>query len=149
MTIPLSLLIAHFIGDFLLQSDWMALNKSKNWGALAAHSYVYAMSMLLAPIVGWDASGNFALAFIAITFVTHFITDAVTSRITSKLWFIELYNPGDCPKEFEPHTHIGPYTFYNDALVKSAYRHWFFVVIGLDQLIHFGTLAWTLRLLTH
>lgn len=114
MTIPLSLLALHFIGDFLLQTDWMALNKSKQWDVLAIHAAVYSVCFF------W-----FGSLFVLMTFVTHFITDAITSRITSRLWFV----------------HEVPNGFYDyDAGNK---RHWFFVMIGFDQLIHFVTLAAT------
>lgn len=101
MLLLLKLLTLHFIGDFLLQSDWMATNKSKNWFALYVHAGVY--SVCFAAYGFWFAMGIFCL---------HFLTDALTSRWTSKLWV-------------------------------ANQRHWFFVVIGLDQLIHAWTLAGT------
>ena len=70
MTIPIELLVVHFVGDYLLQSDYMALNKSRSWAALTAHVCVY--SLCFTPW-GW----RFAL----LTWVTHFATDAVTSRL--------------------------------------------------------------------
>jgi Protein of unknown function (DUF3307) len=75
MTIPLLLLIVHFVGDFLLQSDYMALNKSKSWRALTLHVSVYAVCF-----TPWG------LTFIVVTWITHFLTDAVTSRINARLW---------------------------------------------------------------
>lgn len=101
MTIPLIFLFMHWIGDFFLQTDWMAINKSKRWDALALHAAVYAMCFL------W-----WGLAFALLTFALHGATDAFTSRITARLW-------------------------------AAGERHWFFVVIGLDQLIHYYTLAWS------
>lgn len=105
MTIPVLWLFVHFIADFVLQSDWMAINKSKRWDALAVHCLVYAACWLwLDP------------RFVALTFALHFVTDAVTSRITSYLW-------------------------------KREQRHWFFVVIGFDQVLHYVALAATGRYL--
>lgn len=104
LTVPLSLLLVHFVADFVLQSDWMATNKSKRWDALTAHVTVYATSFLF-----WG------LEFAVVTYALHFLTDAITSRITSRLW-------------------------------QANQRHWFFVAIGADQLIHAACLAWTLRL---
>ncbi len=123
MRLLLILLTAHFIGDFLLQTDWMAINKSKSWIALTQHVSVYAMTFYA---LTWD------WRFAAITFVTHFVTDAGTSRITSRLWFIELMD-----------TKIPSGEGWNHyARVLPGRRHWFFVAIGADQLIH----AWTLGL---
>jgi hypothetical protein len=108
VTIPLSLLVAHFVGDFLLQSDWMALNKSKDNLALTVHAAVYSACFLwVSPVT----------LFAAVVLGQHWLTDYVTSRITSRLW-------------------------------QANQRHWFFVVIGADQLIHYVTLAWTLSLLS-
>jgi len=128
LNLPISLIIIHFIADFILQNDWMALNKSKNWGALSAHVGVYSGCFFL---YSWyDGWIGYAVAFGLITFITHFITDAITSRITSRLWFFKTY--GD--------TEIWRY--------EGGNRHYFFVMIGLDQLIHYGCLAWTLKFLS-
>ena len=125
MTIPLSLLTLHFVGDFLLQSDWTALNKSKRWDALFVHCLIYSLCFVL---FGW--------LFVLITFILHVLVDAVTSRITSKLWFF---------KEVDGEVWGHKEHVYEPIPEK---RHWFFVVIGTDQLLHFTALAWTLHLLT-
>lgn len=118
MTLPLSLLATHFVGDFLLQSDQMALNKSKSDRWLLLHVLVYAACFLL---WGW----RFAL----VTFVLHLLTDCVTSRITSRLWFVV------------PAGNSGHFTY-----APGNRRHWFFVAIGADQLLHYVALALTWRL---
>lgn len=126
--IPLSLLVTHFIGDFLLQSDWMALNKNKKLSALVSHVSVYSLCFLP---WGWK--------FVLVTFVLHYWVDYYTSRVTSKLWFmkptINVYQRG-------VGTELVSYQTYE---VISEYRHWFFVAIGFDQLIHYFTLAATLK----
>lgn len=118
MTVPLSLLVVHFVADFLFQTDWMALNKSKNNDALALHAFVYAACF------AW-----LGMPFAGITFITHFFTDYWTSRLTSKLWF---FAQNDFPNANEWH-------------YVSGRRHWFFVAIGADQLIHYVTLALTYK----
>jgi len=65
----------HFIADFLLQTDKMALNKSTSMKWLSSHIMAYSAPMLL---LGW----KFAL----INGLAHFATDFVTSKITSRLW---------------------------------------------------------------
>ena len=129
ITIPLSLLACHFLSDFILQSDWMATNKSKNWLALLWHVSVYSLPFFF--LIAWlTLDPNKAGFFWMATFISHFLTDAVTSRITSKLWF---FRPNPIiPTLWEP---------------SGGNRHYFFVMIGLDQLIHFWTLAWTYNLL--
>lgn len=128
LTIPLSLLLAHLVGDFFLQSNWMAKNKGKSWRALSLHCFTY--TMVVGPAGSWYASSPaMGLWWLPATFLTHFATDAVTSRITSKLWFFEPLG-GD---------------FWRAGVGN---RHWFFVAIGIDQFIHALTLALTLRFLS-
>lgn len=104
LTIILLILVIHFLADFVLQSDWMAHNKAKDWKVLSAHVVVY--TVCLSP---------FGFAFSLINGLLHFVTDAISSRATAYLW-------------------------------QKQERHWFFVVIGLDQLVHytclFGTWVW-------
>lgn len=127
ISIPLSLLALHFLGDFILQSDWMALNKSKAWDVLFIHCAVYS-----ACFFAWGPH------FMALTFVLHFAVDFCTSRLTSKLWFMEIAQidwPGETRRMlYQPKT--------------PNPRHWFFVMIGLDQLIHYTMLILTLRILS-
>lgn len=111
------LLASHFVGDFVFQSDKMALNKSRSWGALLQHVSVYTLFLL--PWVGWmwgASTGWFAViscgGWVWANFFAHLLTDAVTSRWTAKLH-------------------------------AAGERHWFFVVIGLDQFIHYATLIGT------
>lgn len=91
----IGLLILHFISDFILQSDWMAQNKSNSNKVLGLHVLTYSIPFLL-----------IGPTFAVVNGIFHFITDYVTSRITKRLW---------AKKEV----------------------HWFFVIIGLDQLLHY------------
>ena len=73
----LAIVWMHFVADFLLQSDRMALNKSKSNTWLAAHCSVYGACMLWV-FAGW----RFAL----VAGILHFAVDWATSRGTSLLW---------------------------------------------------------------
>lgn len=42
------LLIAHLLGDWLFQNEWQALNKERDWRAMAAHVAVYHLFALAA-----------------------------------------------------------------------------------------------------
>lgn len=85
MTPILMLLTTHFVADFVLQTDWMAQNKSKRWDALALHVGVYTFAFV--PVTLY-LLGNTpqATQFLALTGALHFVTDAITSRINSRLW---------------------------------------------------------------
>ncbi len=140
LVLVLQILFAHWVSDFVLQSHWMATNKSHNWSALAAHVVTYTFSMALIMLIfvtatayvkmdntGLDALlfaffpvaiGYFILVWAVINGILHFITDAITSRITSKLW-------------------------------QKNDMHNFFVVVGFDQLVHYACLFITMIALTN
>jgi len=68
----------HWIADFVMQSDTVATNKSKNTWVLGLHCLTYSLPFVL---VGW----KFAL----LNGILHFPVDFVTSRLTSYYWSIE------------------------------------------------------------
>lgn len=71
----LVLLVCHWVADFILQTDKMAVNKSKSNEWLMVHCITYTIPfMILSP------------AFALVNGITHFMIDWCTSRITSKLW---------------------------------------------------------------
>ena len=101
VTTVIFIMTIHFIADFILQSSWMAKNKSKSNKALLAHVSVYTLVLaIISPL--WALVNG----------ILHFIVDYITSRVTSHLW-----SKGD--------------------------THNFFVVIGLDQLLHTVCLLYT------
>jgi hypothetical protein len=59
-------LVAHAVGDYLLQSDWMANEKTKRHVAAAAHAITYAL-----PFLFFHPS----LAAMAVIIGTHFVID--------------------------------------------------------------------------
>ena len=75
----LVVLIVHFIADFILQSHWMAINKSKSWLALLAHGATYTAMLFACTAAG-------AWQYGLVNGLVHTAVDAVTSRITSALW---------------------------------------------------------------
>lgn len=60
----LGLLLAHLVGDYLIQSDWMAAEKTKRWWPAWVHAFTYGLPFLfvtqsplaLAVIVGTHAA---------------------------------------------------------------------------------------------
>ena len=131
LVLVLQIVFAHWVSDFVLQSGWMATNKSKNWRALLAHVATYTASMtvlmfimailLSDTVIKFNMINGIILAmtpsaymaWILLNGVLHLITDAITSRITYKLW-------------------------------GRSKMHDFFVVVGFDQMIHYTCLFVTL-----
>lgn len=129
-------IVIHWIGDFVFQNSYMALNKSKEWRPLLYHTGVYTLVWWIALMLfiiynnyftgltamdfGWDWK---IVLFFPITFITHTITDYYTSRITSRQFAAQ--------------------EFYKTPPKLGA-----FAVIGLDQILHYAQLFLTYKLLT-
>lgn len=62
--------IGHLVGDYLVQNDWMALNKKLSTLHCLVHVTLYTLSI-------W-AFTHWPLWAIGIVFVTHFIQDRTT-----------------------------------------------------------------------
>jgi len=105
LTTLILILVTHCVGDFVLQTNWMSLNKAKQWKPFLAHITVYTGCFLL---FGWE--------YALLNGLLHGITDFCSSRLTYKLW--------------------------NEGKV-----HWFFFVLGVDQMIHYICLFSTYILL--
>jgi len=45
------LLVGHLVGDFLLQTDCMAKNKSRNWSWMFRHVGLYILSVMVVVVV--------------------------------------------------------------------------------------------------
>lgn len=59
-------LVAHAVGDYIIQSDWMATEKTKQSLAAGVHAVTYALPFLLLTRSPWA---------LAIVVVTHFVID--------------------------------------------------------------------------
>ncbi len=69
--------LGHCVGDYLLQNDWMALNKKSDSEICAIHAGIWALSVQL--FTGWGAFWFIPL------FVTHFIQD----RTNIIAWYMD------------------------------------------------------------
>jgi hypothetical protein len=85
MTILESLLIAHLLGDWIFQTEWQALNKTKNWWALFAHITVYHL-ILLGVLVWRMGSINIQIVLtVALLAISHAFLD----RRNLLLWIMK------------------------------------------------------------
>jgi len=114
------LFLNHWLGDFVCQTRWMANNKSKNPWALTLHVTTYSLVLFVGLLNPW------------LTFA-----DKVTGE--ALLWFIGV--------NFVLHwlTDITTSQFTKYFWAKQDV-HKFFVVVGLDQLIHQLCLMTTARM---
>ncbi len=78
------LFFLHFVADFILQSNWMALGKSKKFLPLFSHVLVYT-----AVFIGGSAifsNINSAIWFGVLNGIIHYPVDYFTSRVNAKLY---------------------------------------------------------------
>lgn len=120
----LLIILAHWVFDFILQTDKEATGKSHDNMCLVSHTIKYSMPwsivtmlMFLMRSVHFFEAITLGCTFTMITFITHTVTDYFTSRYNSKLW-------------------------------AENKRHMFFVAIGGDQVLHYFQLILTYYLLT-
>ncbi|MDP4127319.1 MAG: DUF3307 domain-containing protein [Bacillota bacterium] len=66
------LLLAHLIGDFPLQTSWMAMNKAEKWLPLLAHSTLYTAVIEIISLVGF---GGLALWQLLVVLLAHVLLD--------------------------------------------------------------------------
>jgi hypothetical protein len=75
MTIFESLLLAHLVGDWLLQTEWQANNKIQKWQALLSHVIVYHL-VILAVLLAWFGFRNVNIYITVVALaVTHAVLD--------------------------------------------------------------------------
>jgi hypothetical protein len=70
--------IAHLVGDFILQNEWMAANKRKSSLVCLLHVLVYVLPFLLTGLVWWQ---------IILIGTTHFLQD----RSGFVFWWVRFY----------------------------------------------------------
>lgn len=133
-------LLCHLVGDFIVQSDWMALNKNKKTWPCIVHCLIYTACFLVIT-TSWKA-----LLFIG---VTHFIFDRFPIIIKRLIWTKNHFPNGYPPFGWCSTTGYyddSPYNTYNAVSVLNnpvelygKQRH-FFVTIWLyiitDNTIH-------------
>ena len=82
LTVITLILILHFVADFLMQTDWMAQNKSKSNKALGSHILMYTSVLLLPAVV----LGPVWAVWAVVNGLIHGVIDYVTSKWSSSLW---------------------------------------------------------------
>lgn len=122
ITLPIIILILfnHWLFDFVLQNEDMAKNKSFSNYHLGKHVGVYTLGLFFLSFVLFQ--GETWNGFGIIWIIVNAITHFVTDYVTSRA---------------------------TSALYKEQRFHEFFVIIGIDQFIHyitlFGTYVWLIN----
>jgi hypothetical protein len=86
------LLFGHWVADFVWQPHWMGMRKSKEWWVLIQHGARIsvgglAVGLVLIALTGLNHTDATPLAWWAlVNGVAHVAIDAVTSRMTGKLY---------------------------------------------------------------
>lgn len=80
MELIYKLILCHFVGDYVLQIDFIAKTKGKNWWHLIAHCFLYSLPFYLT--FGWTWH-------ICAIVVTHFLTDALKARYNKISYFTD------------------------------------------------------------
>lgn len=79
--IELHWIYAHLIGDYILQNDWMALNKKKNFWAGLAHCLVYILPFMFC---------GFSSFQLFLIFAQHLLIDTTNFVV----WFMKIKGSG-------------------------------------------------------
>lgn len=140
LVLVLMILIVHFIADFMCQTNQMALNKSKSAKWLLYHVLVVTAFLGVLTVafrfMGL-APGSSALLWPIVNGALHYATDHVTSRWTTRLWFLKTELAGKRWRVIDSNEGGGISREENAYWIDdTGTRHDFFVVIGLDQLLH-------------
>lgn len=121
MALIIWIMFAHYVADFLVQTEWMAKGKSKRWAPLIAHIATYTLTIMLMgglPIVllGGLSIAHWWILYCIINGLGHMVTDYFTSRASGKA--------------------------YREGKIRK-----FWAIIGFDQFIHMSTLWIVLAIL--
>lgn len=67
----MAIMMCHFMGDYVLQSDFIANTKGKNWYHLVVHCALYTLPFIICFGLDWRC---------AVIFLTHIPIDALKAR---------------------------------------------------------------------
>lgn len=79
----LIILLVHWLADFVIQTDYQATNKYKSVEQLTYHVLSYTGVWIIPSIIMLNSALDI-IFFLCITFVTHFLVDYVSSKLSHK-----------------------------------------------------------------
>lgn len=75
MTIFEGMILAHILGDWLLQTEWQAKNKASDWRAMFVHIALYHLVLLATLWLGFSLHGWYTVIIVGGLAVSHAILD--------------------------------------------------------------------------
>lgn len=123
LTVIFTIIIMHFIADFIFQDEVWALGKSKKLAPLLKHTSVYSIMWIIPMFFLFWGEVHPTMIFVGVTFIAHTITDYFTSRVVSKRFDKKHFG--------SPIPNFGAFT-----------------IIGFDQVLHYVQLFLTYYILT-
>jgi hypothetical protein len=119
-------LLCHFLGDYFIQTDWMAREKTKHWSPAIWHGVTYGVPFVIAAVI--MSSWSLSLLALTVIVVTHIVIDHF--RLARHvIWFKNQL----APKEYRYSWSQGNLTGYqNDAPVWLT--TWLMIIT--DNVIH-------------
>lgn len=149
-------LLAHLFGDYILQSDWMAQNKTKADAPAMIHALIY--SLCFVPLIwfhGRDFRGAFACWIVI--FISHFLIDRyrlacyvvwAKNHIGPKGWCYSEWNGQEqtsTPKRYWPWRHCDEFGCTPNRMTNPAFLSAWLLIIADNTLhlaINYAALRW-------
>lgn len=75
------LMFAHYLGDYPLQSDFLATTKGKSLYSLFVHCFIYSMTIATTIML---IKGEFEISVFMVVFLSHIIIDSLKARTKNK-----------------------------------------------------------------
>jgi hypothetical protein len=107
-------LLTHIFGDFVLQSDYLAMNKAKHSWPCFIHVCIYTSCFLMLTL-SWKA--------LLVIGVTHFLIDRFHTPLCRFIWFKNHMGPGLKYVQFEKCKWTGYYDNLNAEASGVAYTN--------------------------
>ena len=117
----LFILSSHLVGDYLLQNDWMSLNKKENSFACFVHVFLYCSGFYVLFFMG-----KITILSLILIWIQHFLQD----RTSFILWYMNLVGQ----KNFA----TGKCSPWSIIVVDNVFHiFWITIVLSFDPLVIF------------
>jgi len=121
-------LLAHLFGDYILQSDWMAMNKSKRSWPCLVHVILYT-SIFLLLTTSWKA--------LLVIGITHYIIDRYPTIVKRLIWYKNHLGPWFKFVPYDKCDMTGYYDNIKNEIERKDYETSYFVPINRKEDIRY------------